>query len=123
MRTQEEQQRRLELGGLTRSPSVEDSDDPKKKATVVVDLPPINEDLALVNRSDLPPLPDGGRVLAVVGAHIVEDERIGDGSVTSATHTSQSLSASEFTSPLYQDDNNEERSNGVRNLRLRRHME
>ena len=123
MRTQEEQQRRLELGGLTRSPSVEDSDDPKKKATFVVDLPPINEDLALVNRSELPPLPDGGRVLAVVGAHIVEDERIGDGSVTSATHTSQSLNASEFTSPLYQDDNNEERSNGVRNLRLRRHME
>jgi len=113
MRTQEEQQRRLELGGLTTTTSNDESD--VKKGTIA-DLPPSSE-VTLVNRSELPPLPDGGRVLAVVGAHIVEDEGNRHGSVTSATHTSRSLEMSEFASPLFHDES------GGSSLRLRRHME
>jgi len=113
MRTQEEQQRRLELGGLTSTTSNDESD--TKKATIA-DLSPSSE-VTLVNRSELPPLPDGGRVLAVVGAHIVEDEGNRHGSVTSATHTSRSLEMSEFQSPLFHDES------GSNSLRLRRHME
>ena len=113
MRTQEEQQRRLELGGLTSTTSNDESD--TKKGTIA-DLPPSSE-VTLVNRSELPPLPDGGRVLAVVGAHIVEDEENRHGSVTSATHTSRSLEMSEFQSPLFHDES------GGNSLRMRRHME
>mmetsp|Transcript_19671 Transcript_19671/g.42767 ORF Transcript_19671/g.42767 Transcript_19671/m.42767 type:complete len:423 (+) Transcript_19671:222-1490(+) len=134
---EEEQQRRLQLGGLISTTMSGDVSD-KKKATVdsssntqtIVDL----SSSALVNRSDLPPLP-GGRILAVVGARIVEDEIIQMGSedarssVTSATHgTSPSLTSShpteisEFTSPLYQDVNEGRNARG-RMLRLRRHME
>jgi len=114
MRTQEEQQRRLELGGLTGTSSNDESE-LKRKGTIA-DLPPSSE-VTLVNRSELPPLPDGGRVLAVVGAHIVEDEGNRHGSVTSATHTSRSLEMSEFQSPLFHDES------GGNSLRMRRHME
>lgn len=64
-----------------------------------------------INRSELPPLPSGGRVLAVIGAHIVEDDNEdARTSATSATHaTAHSMTAitddniaSEYTSPLYQ---------------------
>ena len=79
-----------------------------------------------MNRSQLPPLPEG-RILAVVGAQIVEDDVMGNGdarsSVTSATQLSSHHSEiSEFTSPLYHDDD-DGRNTGGRMLRLRRHIE
>ena len=126
MRTQEEQQRRLELGGLTTTATPGSNDTDEKKQPTIVNLSSSSTDTSpvLINRSDLPPLPDGGRVLAVMGAHIVEDERNGGTSVTSATHTAQSFDMSEFTSPLFQDDDEERNCNGGRNnLRLRRHLE
>ncbi|KAL3805475.1 hypothetical protein ACHAW5_007147 [Stephanodiscus triporus] len=102
----------------------------------VVNLSSPSDEEVLVNRSDLPPLPDGGRVLSVVGARIVEDvithnENDEDmrSSATSATHTSQSLvslhateSSSEFASPLFL-DSFDERKVGAQMLRLRRHLD
>jgi hypothetical protein len=87
--------------------------------------------LVLVNRSDLPALPEGGRVLAVVGAHIVEDEAAAptdDASSTTQTSFSSSTTAhpipySEYASPLYQEDIREERNVWRRVSRLRRQLD
>jgi hypothetical protein len=103
----------------------------------IVDLSSPSDEEVLVNRSDFPPLPDGGRVLAVIGARIVEDVTTHTGndedtrsSATSATHTSQSVvsshpteALSDFVSPLFHDAY-DERNVGLRNvLRLRRQMD
>jgi len=117
----EQQQQRLQLGGLTTSGS---SVDCSLGAHTIVDLSSSRDDDVLVNRSQLPALQEG-RVLAVVGARIVEDEGNEDArsSVTSVTQlSSHHTEISEFTSPLYQDDD-DRRSNGSRMLRLRRQIE
>ncbi|KAL3807709.1 hypothetical protein ACHAXA_005722 [Cyclostephanos tholiformis] len=103
----------------------------------IVDLSSPTDEEVLVNRSDLPPLPDGGRVLAVVGARIVEDviahneiDEDRRSSATSNTHSSLSVASShpaetlsEFVSPLFQDAY-DEREVGVRSmLRLRRQVD
>ncbi|KAL9188965.1 hypothetical protein ACHAXT_011455 [Thalassiosira profunda] len=122
-------QNRLELAGLATATS-EDSDEKKKAENTthtIVDLSSPSDEEVLVNRSDLPPL-EGGRVLAVVGARIVEDERTqaedddAQSSATAATQTSQA-EMSEFASPLFHDDN--EGRGGRRGrtmLRLRRQL-
>ncbi|KAL7548932.1 hypothetical protein ACHAWF_012199 [Thalassiosira exigua] len=121
---EEEQQRRLQLGGLATASSDDDSDAKKSNndslstAQTIVDLSSSSDEEVLVNRSELPPLPEG-RVLAVVGARIVEDE-INDDARSSVTTATQS--ASEFTSPLYQDDEHRRSATGGSMLRLRRHM-
>lgn len=134
MAEQEEQQRRLELGGLTTSAS---GDDSVSNVGTIVDLSSSSsgEEGVYVNRSDLPPLPDGGRVLAVIGARIIEDEQAENAdarsSATSETHTADSFVSShpgtemtEFTSPLYQDANDGSRNGaGGGMLRLRRHLD
>jgi len=95
----------------------------------IVDLSIPRDGEVLVNRSELPPLPDGGRVLAVVGARIVEDEITvldSSGTVTmsedgrsslSGRSPQRSTSTSTFSSPLFQD----ERGARIRTLRLRHH--
>ena len=94
----------------------------------IVDLSIPRDGEVLVSRSELPPLPDGGRVLAVVGARIVEDELTvldSSGTVTMSEDGRSSLSgrspqrstASTFSSPLFQD----ERGVRIRTLRLRHH--
>jgi hypothetical protein len=102
----------------------------------IVDLSLPSDGEVLVNRSELPPLPDGGRVLAIVGARIVEDEITvldSSGTVTtsedgrsSSSGTPQrstsgspqrSTSTSTFSSPLFED----ERGARIRTLRLRHH--
>lgn len=110
---EQEQQRRLQMGGLSAN----------ENAPTIVDLSsPTNEEV-LVNRSELPSLQEG-RVLAVVGANIVEDEVVDNddsrSTVTSATHLS---SQTGFTSPLYQEDaGNRGNGSGRMMLRLRRNM-
>jgi hypothetical protein len=98
----------------------------------IVDLSSPSDEEVLVNRSDLPPLPDGGRVLAVIGARIVEDvtthtENDEDtrSSATSATHTSLSVASlhrTAFVSPLFHDAY-DERNVGLRNMLRRRQMD
>lgn len=103
-----EQQTRLELAGIT-------SEDTQAEQLSVP------QQLTLINRSELPPLPEGGRVLAVIGAHIVDDDNAdARSSATAATHitsTDDDL-ISEYTSPLYQDEDDEQRID-ARHLRLR----
>lgn len=104
-----EQQARLELAGMASNSETDQS--------------PASSQPALVNRSELPPLPAGGRVLAVIGHHIVEDEDTRS-TATTATHvTSRSMAAedtmSEYTSPLYQDEEEEQQHSVQRYLRLR----
>ncbi|KAL7435663.1 hypothetical protein ACHAXH_005418 [Discostella pseudostelligera] len=87
--------------------------------------------LVFVNRSELPSLPEGGRVLAVVGAHIVEDEAAAptdDASSTTRSSFSSSTTEhptpySEYASPLYQEDIREERNVWRRVSRLRRQLD
>ena len=98
----------------------------------IVDLSSPSDEEVLVNRSDLPPLPDGGRVLAVIGARIVEDVTTHTGndedtrsSATSATHTSLSVASlhlTAFVSPLFHDAY-DERNVGLRNMLRRRQMD
>jgi hypothetical protein len=94
----------------------------------IVDLSLPSDGEVLVNRSELPPLPDGGRVLAVVGARIVEDEitvvdssgtvtMSEDGQSSSSGSPQRSTSTSTFSSPLFED----ERGARIRTLRLRHH--
>lgn len=88
-----------------------------------------SNNLVLVNRSDLPTLPEGGRVLAVVGAHIIEDEAAATdassttGSSSSNTVTTHTVPYSEYASPLYHDDTREERHVWRRVSRLRRQLD
>mmetsp|Transcript_27092 Transcript_27092/g.48877 ORF Transcript_27092/g.48877 Transcript_27092/m.48877 type:complete len:1218 (-) Transcript_27092:184-3837(-) len=121
---EQEHQRRLQLGGLTSTMS--GGVDSSSNTQTIVGLSSSSKEDVLVNRSQLPPLPEG-RILAVVGAQIVEDDVMGNGdarsSVTSATQLSSHHSEiSEFTSPLYHDDD-DGRNTGGRMLRLRRHIE
>ena len=92
----------------------------------------ISNGIVVVNRSDLPTLPEGGRVLAVVGAHIVEDEGAAtttdDASSTTGVSSSNSITPqtipySEYASPLYQEDAREERNIWRRVSRLRRQLD
>ena len=116
-----EQQARLELAGIgSNSISLEQTNAEGETSN--------QEQPALINRSELPHLPNGGRILAVIGAHIVEDN-YGDArsSVTSATQvTSRSMvadndSISEYTSPLYQDEGNEQQVDDQRYYHRLRH--
>jgi hypothetical protein len=83
----------------------------------------ISEQPVIINRSELPPLPEGGRVLAIIGAHILEDDDGDDmrSSVTSATHvTNRSMAVDDdHTSPLYQDEQRDDQSGFRRYLNLR----
>jgi hypothetical protein len=99
-----EEQTRLELAGMTSADQTEQ-----------LSLQP-----TLISRSELPPLPEGGRVLAVIGAVIVEDDNADTrSSATAATSTSADDDLiSEYTSPLYQDEDDEQRHD-ARHLRLR----
>ena len=128
---EQEQRERLQLGGLI---NVADDTDTEKAFPVspdgqtIVDLSASSDQDVLVNRSDLPPIP-GGRVLAVIGARIVEDEvhvenedaRSFDTSATQMTSHSMTTVHSEMSgiiSPLYLDET--EMSNRAHlNLRLR----
>ena len=116
-----EQQARLELAGI--GGQVQSTQTTANSETTATALP------TLINRSELPPLPSGGRVLAVIGAHIVEDDNEdARTSATSATHaTVHSMAATsdddlvlEYTSPLYQEEEEEEHhSHILRHLRSR----
>jgi len=119
-----EQQRRLELGGLSSTASGAET---SSNAQTIVDLSSPSTADVLVNRSQLPPLPEG-RILAVVGARIVEDQVEGDedgrSSATCSTQaSSHQTEMSEFASPLFQDDDGGGTNTGVRMLRLRRHVD
>jgi hypothetical protein len=106
-----EHQARLELAGLSHT----DQTTPPQHS------PTLEQPITLVNRSELPPLPGGGRVLAVIGAHIVEDENDTRSSVTSSTHVTHADddALSQYTSPLYQDEEGERQHDIQHYLRLR----
>jgi len=123
-------QNRLELGNITTTETTEDGNNDKKQfSPTIANLSSTSLDRIIVNRSELPPLEEG-RVLAVVENDrvlvVVDDEnqnenRYARSSATSATREHSEIS--EFTSPLYQDD--EERGGPrtmLRTLRLRRNI-
>lgn len=100
-----EQQTRLELAGMADSQTEQSQ---------------VSSQLTFINRSELPPLPQGGRVLAVIGAQIIEDDtRETRSTVTTASHLTTRDDISEYTSPLYQDEDDEQQSGVQRYLRLR----
>jgi len=113
MRTQitaeQQQQQRLQLGGITSAISGRDS---LSNSQTIVNLSSSNSEDVLVCRSQLPSLLEG-KIVAVVGAQIVEDEgfRNEDGR----------SSVTEATSPLYQDTDDGRHTVGM--LRLRRNIE
>ena len=125
---QHERQRRLELGGLSFSSSEEEDCANRKDglapARTVVDLSSAPGGFGngnVVNRSELPPLPDGGRVLSIVGHRLIEDEAHDDArsSATASTHVSNGTS--DFTSPLYRDA--DDGASTASTLRLRRQID
>jgi len=133
---EQEHQGRLRLGGLANSNFGENDDSDANNqcktssgdVQTIVDLSTPSDEEVTVRRSDLPPLPDGGRVLAVVGARIIEEPEQVDNddarsSATSATHiTLQSTSMSDaagYASPLYQNDGESQNTCQQSRLRLR----
>jgi hypothetical protein len=121
MRTQgtaeQEQQQRLQLGGLT-STIPEEGDAFSNGQTNVNISSPESEDV-MVLRSQLPSLQEG-RVMAVIGAQIVEDEGLGNEDERSSV-TFASTNVSESVSPLYLDIDEGRNTAGM--LRLRRNIE
>jgi hypothetical protein len=117
----QEHKARLQLAGMETSSTQTNG---SEQATIA-ELSTNPEPPILINRSELPPLPEGSRVLAVIGAQIIEDGNDdARSSVTSATHvTSRSMAAdddmSEYTSPLYQDEDEGPQRGVQRYLRLR----
>ena len=117
-----EQKTRLQLAGIEAITEQNDTE----QATII-ELSSASEQPTLVYRSELPPLPGGGKVLAVLGAHIVEDDSDDAdtrSTVTSATHVTNRTMAAEddtsvYTSPLYQDEELEPQRGVQRYLRLR----
>ena len=121
MRTQataeQEQQQRLQLGGLIAA--LPGESDFSSTGPIIAHLSSSTVEDFLVRRSELPTLPEG-RIMAVVGAQIVEDEGLrnedGRSSVTATT-----TDISETASPLYQDVEDRRNTSGM--LRLRRYVE
>ncbi|KAL3801074.1 hypothetical protein HJC23_002367 [Cyclotella cryptica] len=116
-----EQQTRLQLAGIEAS-----TEQNSTEQATIIELSSPSDQPTLVYRSELPPLPEGGRVLAVLGAHIVEDDENVDtrSTVTSATHVTNRTMAAEddtsiYTSPLYHDEESEPQRGVQRYLRLR----
>ncbi|KAL7481178.1 hypothetical protein ACHAW6_006859 [Cyclotella cf. meneghiniana] len=117
-----EQQTRLQLAGIEAS-----AEQNTTELATIVELSPASEQPTVVYRSELPPLPGGGKVLAVLGALVVEDDTDNSdtrSTVTSATHvTNRTLAveddSSVYTSPLYQDEELEPQRGVQRYLRLR----
>ncbi len=118
-------QNRLELGNITTNETIEDGNNEGKKgyAPTMANLSSTSLDQIIVNRSELPPLEEGrvlavveneGRVLAVVDDEYQNENRYARSSATSATRES------EFTSPLYQEEDEEEGPRSMLRLRLRR---
>lgn len=125
-------QNRLELGNITLGETTEDvnNEDGKEFAPTIANLSSTNIERAIVNRTELPPLEEGrvlavveneGRVLAVVDDENQVENRYARSSATSATREHSEIS--DFTSPLYQDQDEEggQRNNMLR-LRLRRNI-
>ena len=118
-------QNRLELGNITTSETIEDgnNDGKKKIAPTIANLSSTSLDQIVVNRSELPPLEEG-RVLAVVENEgrvlaVVDDEYQNENSYARSSATSVTRD-SEFTSPLYQEQDEEEGPRSMLRLRLRR---
>lgn len=122
-------QNRLELGNITTSDTIEDGNNEGKKefAPTIADISSTTPDQIIVNRSELPPLEEGrvlavveneGRVLAVVDDGYQNESRYARSSATSATRDHSEIT--EFTSPLYQDQDEEEGSRVMLRLRLNR---
>eukprot|EP00984_Skeletonema_dohrnii_P037903 scaffold40476_cov228-Skeletonema_dohrnii-CCMP3373.AAC.1 len=122
-------QNRLELGNMTTSETTEESNNEGKKkfAPTIANLSSTSLDRIIVNRSELPPLEEGrvlavveneGRVLAVVDDDYQNENRYARSSATSATRDHSEIS--EFTSPLYEDQDEEEGPRSMLRLRLRR---
>ncbi len=118
-------QNRLELGNITTSETTEDGNNEGKKefAPTIANISSTSLDQIVVNRSELPPLEEGrvlavveneGRVLAVVDDEYQNEQRYARSSATSVTRDS------EFTSPLYQEQDEEEGPRSMLRLRLRR---
>lgn len=122
-------QNRLELGNITTSDMTEDGNDEGKKqfAPTIANISSNSLDQIIVNRSELPPLEEGrvlavveneGRVLAVVDDGHQNENIYARSSATSVTRDHSEIT--EFTSPLYQDQDEEEGARGMLRLRLRR---
>ncbi|EJK46692.1 hypothetical protein THAOC_34629 [Thalassiosira oceanica] len=129
---QHERQRRLELGGMSLSLSEEEDSADRtaglSPSQTVVDLSIAPEGFVgngnVVNRSELPFLPDGGRVLSIVGHRLIEDEAHDDArsSVTASTHVTNGTTGDlDFTSPLYRDA--DDGASAASTLRLRRQID
>ena len=120
-----ERQRRLELGGMSFSSSDEEDSANRKAGQTVVDLSSAPEGSVgngnVVNRSELPPLPDGGRVLAIVGHRLIEDEAQDDARSSVTASTQVTNGTSDFTSPLYRDA--DDGFSTASTLRLRRQLD
>lgn len=114
----QEQQQRLQLGGLNGAlPGVGDS---SSNGPTIACLSSSNTEDVLVRRSQLPSLPEG-RIMAVIGAQIVEDEESGNEDGRSSVTAASTEILSERASPLYQDI--DDRGNTAGMLRLRRNIE
>jgi hypothetical protein len=132
-------QNRLELGNMTTTGAwtrttnetteeINKNNDGKEKfAPTIANLSSTSLDRIIVNRSELPPLEEGrvlavveneGRVLAVVDDDYQHENRYARSSATSATRDHSVTS--EFTSPLYEDQDEEEGPRSMLRLRLRR---
>ena len=125
-------QNRLELGNITIGETTEDvnnDDDGKEFTPTFANLSSTNVDRVIVNRTELPPLEEGrvlavveneGRVLAVVDDEGQAENRYARSSATSATREHSEIS--DFTSPLYQDQDEEGGQRNMLRLRLRRNI-
>lgn len=122
-------QNRLELGNMTTTETIEDGNEGKKEfSPTIANLSSTSLDRFIVNRSDLPPLEEGrvlavvenDRVLAVVDDEHQNDNRYARSYATSATRDHSEIS--EFTSPLYQEDEEGAPRTMLRTLRLRRNI-
>lgn len=123
-------QNRLELSNITTEMGEDDNNNLEKKQPTIADLSQSSQTQIVVNSSELPPLEEGrvlaiveneGRVLAVVDDESQIESRYARSSATTVTREHSEIS--EFTSPLYQDD---EEGGGqrttMRSLRLRRNI-
>ena len=122
-------QNRLELSNITSEMGEDDNKNLEKKQPTIANLSQSSQQI-VVNSSELPPLEEGrvlavveneGRVLAVVDDEYQNESRYARSSATTVTREHSEIS--EFTSPLYQDD---EEGGGqrttMRTLRLRRNI-
>lgn len=122
-------QNRLELSNITTEMGEDDNNNLEKKQPTIANLSQSSQTQIVVNSSELPPLEEGrvlavveneGRVLAVVDDESQIESRYARSSATTVTREHSEIS--EFTSPLYQDDEEGGGRRTMRTLRLRRNI-